>query len=180
MGAVLDIVRRKHRKKEPPVLQDLPPALPPARARLSAHNALVDASEAELGRLKSAKAKLDASIAGADKTRALLETLVSRDAAELVDRLKAHKDTTTLGSGSVQSLNLHTRIEENRLETEIATRAAQALDAQISDLETRLADLQASKPGIVAAAVKEAAQGLYSDWSTVVGTLRQIVTELGS
>ncbi len=142
--------------------------LTPARAQLARHIAWIASVEAELATLVAGREKLADHIGRLDRVEAKHRQDKTAAAMSILDRVRSGLPFAIVAPAA----------SENTAELPVAREALTALEAEISRVEAQLDGLRARKPRFVAAAVREAAQGLYADYATAQENLREIMTQI--
>jgi hypothetical protein len=151
---------------------------PPARAKLARHTAWIKSVEGDLAKLIDGNAKLEIDLGKADGARRQLETLVNDDAASLVTRIKSGLAWTLSSFGGSQALSLDAKLAASKYQSAVAERALSQTHDEIARVEAQLVVLRERKAFLVAAAVREAAAGLFEDYSAAANALREATIRL--
>jgi hypothetical protein len=167
-------------KEERTLGNDTKTILPPARQALENLNAAIANAEAALATLRLGRAKLILNIGDVKNAEVELDAIVSRDASDIVAKVRSGVAWAIGAIGGAQVQKLAARLAASRHHTIVAERALAQTDQEISGLEARIAALHAGKPAAVAAVVREAASGLYEDYSTLVEHLREAMTHIAA
>lgn len=152
--------------------------LTPHRARLARHTAWIASAEADLARLAAGKIKLEADLSKAEDAKRQLAGLVSRDAASLVDCLKTGAEWALSQFGGQDVKDLASKLAASEHHAAIASLALKSTQDEIARVEGLRETLRSRKSSFVAAAAREAAQGVYDDFLAAQDNLRDAMTAI--
>jgi hypothetical protein len=162
----------------PPDTIPHPKGLTAARAALQRHCWWIEAVEADLARLRSGKERLEGDVAKVEGARAKVARGISQGARAILDSIRGGKDYSLGSAISLETVETAAAADASSTHLGVAQAALTETEAEIGRLETLLSTLQARKPRLIAAAVREAAQGLYDDYRTAQDNLRDAMVQL--
>ncbi|WOJ89895.1 AAA family ATPase [Methylocapsa polymorpha] len=154
--------------------------LTPQRARLARFSAWIASVEADLAKLQSGRDNLVVQIDRALCARAGVAEDVSAGAKSILDRIRAGVEWSLSGVVTPGAIDRAAEVAAAAQQIAVAEKALADINAEIAGTEALLATLSARKPRFAAAAVREAAQGLYADYLTTQDNLREIMTQIGA
>ena len=152
--------------------------LPPARAALAALNAEIAGAEAELRTLRSGKAKLDLDLTSVRNTETELAALVDADARDIVTKLRSGVTWVLDQVGGDKAEKIAERLAASKHRAAVAERALTATEGEIAALEARIVELKARRPPCIVTAVREAAEGVFSDYAVALEHVRECMVIL--
>jgi hypothetical protein len=152
--------------------------LPPMRAALARHLAWIASVEGDLAKLAAGRAKLLEQIEHAKAAQATAAADAAAGAETIIDRIRRNLDWSLGAVISSGAMDRAASITASGPHIPVAEAALTKLDAEIARTEALLETLRTRKPRFVAAAAREAADGLYADYATAIDNLREIMTQL--
>jgi hypothetical protein len=152
--------------------------LPPSRAALARCISEIEATGGEVARLREGRAKLEENLAALDAGRQALEAEVNSDAAGLVAKLKAGVEAFGEFAGW-RTQNAAAKLGATAVDGVVIETALKSVGTEIERLEGRLAELTERKRGLVLDAVREAAQGYFEDYDSLLNHLGAHMAILG-
>lgn len=154
--------------------------LPPARADLAARLVEIAGAEAALATLRTGRAKLALDIGDVKSDECALQSLVDNDARDIVKKLRAGVAWALDTIGGAKAEKLAAKLASSRHRAAVATTALDEVDSQIRAVEGSLAALEERKEAAIAAAMREAAEGLFEDYAVVLDELQAAVVHLAA
>jgi hypothetical protein len=152
--------------------------LPPQRAELARCLHEIGSTDAQLNRLRTGAARLRSELAVVDAGRRELEALVEADAQNLVTRLKGGLDWALNRIAGARAHTAAARLGGSAVENAVAETALVSVNREIERLEAHLESLTARKAGLVLAAARESATGLFDDYAILADRLRETMVQL--
>jgi len=140
--------------------------------------AWVAAVEAELATLQAGRGKLRGQIERANAAQAKVEEDTEAGAETIIGRIRQGVDWSLSAIVSPGALERAASVAVSEPHVEIARTALIKLDGEISRLEAKLDVLRDRKAHFVAAACREAAEGIYSDYRNAIADLHAAMVQL--
>ncbi|MGO9672717.1 MAG: hypothetical protein ACLPSF_00840 [Methylocella sp.] len=151
---------------------------PPMRAALARHVAWIASIEGDLAKLAAGRAKLAGQIESAKAAQAAIAEDAASGAETILDKIRRGFDWSVGAAVSPGAMERAASVTASGPHLAVAEAALAKLDGEIAGTEALLSTLRARKSQFVAAAAREAADGIFQDYSTVIETLREIMVQI--